>query len=230
MPASRLRLGACLTAFAIGCTAVAAPAAAAGRPPASSLPSIVAEHVRLHGASGIEFARVRIELSPDGMRLRARRSRSDLEVIQDFVGDRLWFVDRNRRVVHALDRSDAEVSGAVTLPDDPFSRGSFLGTVPCAGGPSRRDGGGQWRGRDVDVWQCRDVDDAPLAIEFMDREHGIVVRRATLAGYVDELRDVRSMRFPPNHFAPSTRFRPVEEGELLRGAPPIADFDEDARS
>ena len=214
----------------LACCLVAAGSGLAANPesPFPALPSIVAEHVRLHVPSDTELARVRVELSSAGLRATESGRDTDLEIVQDFIGERLWFVDRARRVAHApalLDDGGDGAAGGDTPLVDP-DHGSFLGVEPCGSEVPRGAGSGSWRGRTVDVWRCPDTDASIAAIVFVDREHGLVVRRETADGIVDELRDVRPMRFAPGHFVPPARFRRIDERELLRGAPTIGDFRE----
>jgi len=190
-----------------------------------SLPSIAAEHVSRHAPSDTEFARRRIELSPAGLRVRERAGGDDLEMIQDFVAKRLWFVDRRRGISHEL---PAELWSSPPPDDGAVPTGGLLGTEPCAGHARRAGRRGEWRGRRVESWRCLDAGGETIAREFLDRRHGIVVRRQTADGLVDELRDVRAREFDTGHFSPPPRSRAVGAREFARGAPAIGPFDERA--
>ena len=210
-----------------------------------ALPSLVAEHVRRHVPSGTHAPSRRVELSPAGLRVRERTARGDVEIVQDFAHGRLWFVDRGRRVAHAAptDVPPGTPPGTTTgTPHDAAgergapgrggeppiapSASGFLGTRPCGGGASEPVGAGRWRGRRVRAWRCLGPDGARVATELLDVGHGVVVRRETPDGWVDELRDVRPARFAPGHFAPPADHRRVGAHELMRGVPALGSFDE----
>lgn len=195
---------------------------------AAFLPSLTAVHVRRHEPSEIELARARVELSPLGLRVRLDGGGGPLEIVQDFVGERLWFIDLDRSVAHRLAFANAdEASVPSPVEDSVIASGiGFLGSEACGGGASRDDGEGHWRGRAVDAWLCLDASGETTAIELIDRVHGIVVFRRTPEGIVDELRDIRPMRFATDHFSPPSRFRAIDERELFHGAPAIGQFHE----
>ena len=231
MPVPRLR--AALQALPLSIVVLAGVVAPAERSRAADtkLPSLVAEHFRHHVPSGTELVRVRIELSPDGFRATERANGRQLEIVQDFVAERLWFVDRRRRVAHEVDLD--ELASGASEPNLPAASG-LLDTTPCAGGVARSLGDAVHHGRAPSPppppppsgWECRSANGERIALEWMDVALGIVVRRRTPDGIVDELRDIRELAFGAGHFSPSSRFRDVDERELVRGAPALAAFDE----
>lgn len=204
--------------------AVASSGARAGERDAE-LPSISAEHVRRHAASGFEIARVRVELSRDGLRVRERADGHDVEVVQDFAAGRLWFVDRTRAVAHEVVFARTDGVDAVTV-ERVATSGGFLATAPCEGAIARELGEIVWRGRATTLFLCVDEDGESRSAELLDRALGIVVRRQTRSGTIDELQDIRPVTFAAGHFAPPSRFRRVDARELIRGAPAIGAFDE----
>ena len=188
-------------------------------PEASRLPSIEGEHVRLHAPSDVELLRARIELSPEGLRIR-RSGDGPLEISQSFVNAKVWFVAHDRGIVHELSSSSIDES------DEPF-RGAttgFLSPDACGGGRRREEGSGLWRGRRVYASTCLDRRDRVQAIELVDAIHRIVILRRTPDGLVDELRNVRPRRYPEGHFVPRSRYRVVGIGELIHGTPQLQAF------
>ena len=193
------------------------------RADAANLPSITAEHVRRHVPSGTELVRVRLELAPDGFRATERANGRRVEIVQDFAAGRLWFVDRSRRVAHEVDLD--ELASDASEPGVPVASG-LLDTTPCAGSTARALGNAVHHGRAVSGWECLDADGERSALEWKDVALGIVVRRRTPDGVVDELRDIRERTFGSGHFSPPSRFRDVDERELVLGAPALVPFDE----
>lgn len=189
-------------------------------PPERPLPSIVAEHVAWHAPSGNELLRARVELAPEGLRVSRDGADGALEIVEDFVGGRAWLIDGRRRVAYALALTDAS-PGTVTS-----ARTGLLDTRPCARGAARALGGGRWRGREVQLHSCLGPDGESLAIERVDREHGIVVRRDAADGRVDELRGLRARRFAPGHFVPHASLRAVDDVEFFVGTPELGRYDE----
>ena len=223
MPVSLSRTASHYLALSIVALAGVIAPAERSRAADAAPPSITAVHVRHHVPSGTELVRVRLELSPEGFRGTERANGRRLEIVQDFAAERLWFVDRSRRVAHEVDL-DGLASGA-SEPAAPAASG-LLGTTPCAGRAAHALGDAVHHGRTVSGWECRDVDGERTALEWMDVAFGIVVRRRTPDGIVDELRDVRERTFGAGHFSPPSRFRDVDARELVRGAPALAPFEE----
>lgn len=204
-----------------------------------TLPSVVAEHVARHEPSGIELGRARLELAPEGLRARRDGAGGALELLQDFVDGRVWLIDHRRGVSHALapvdladPDADADTVGDASLPS-PWTGSGLLGPRPCAGRPSRALGTGRWRGRRVSAHRClaeraggASGGTASVAIELVDREHGIVVYRRDANGRVDALQGLRAARFPASHFVPPARLRAVDAREFALGAPALGTFDE----
>ena len=217
---------------------------------AAPLPSIGARHVTVHEPSGTTLRDVEIELSPAGLRVRDSGPEGSNEMLQDFVGERAWLIDRRRKVVLELPFFDAPNSigeGASTNPepgpsDDPPStaeqtpdrnaddtsvRGGFLGREPCLDRDARAEGNGTWRSRPVDVYSCLGADGRSVeAVEFIDHEFPVVIYREDGDGRIDSLQDLRSRVYGESHFVPEATLRPVREHEYFFGAPPIGSFEE----
>ena len=82
---------------AAGLLAACSAATAAGAD-VTPLPSLSARHVTLHEPSGTMLREATIELSAAGLRVTRAGERGRREMIQDFVGERAWLVDRRRNV------------------------------------------------------------------------------------------------------------------------------------
>lgn len=182
-----------------------------------SLPSISAVHVRHHEPSDVELLRADIEYSRSGLRVRQRDSGAALEMIQNFDSGQAWLVDGERRIAHELPLEDDVSVGS----GEPEPGASFLGSVPCEPAAARADGQGSWRARDVDAFTCLDDDGAGIAVEFIDREFGMVVYRRSTSGRVDELRNIRRRQYAAGHFEPAARYRLVDKREMFNGVPEI---------
>lgn len=208
---------------AIAATCALVPVLAIGQgaeQPSESPPSISAVHVRHHEPSDVELLLADIEYSPAGLRVRQRARDSAFEMIQNFDSGRAWLVDAERRIAHELPiEDDTQVN-----PDRPEPAASFLGSVPCSPAVAREDGSGTFRARDVLAFTCLNDEGEGIAVEFVDREFGIVIYRRSTDGRIDELRDMRARRYDEAHFEPSARFRPVDKRELFHGIAEIAPY------
>lgn len=187
------------------------------------IPSFSATHVNWHEPSGQELMVADIDYSADGLRVRETGAKAIHEMLQDFKGERGWFIDHERSVSHELEMiEDPELSEAA-----PGGGASFLGHEPCGDLKPAEQGPGRWRGRHVTAYRCLGgPDDEVIAIEFVDSILKIVVYRRTSTGFIDELRGLVDRTFHPSHFTPPNSYRDVGKEEFFFGAPALKAYSE----
>ena len=188
------------------------------------LPSFSARHIRRHEPTQRELIRTDIELSPEGFRVRqAVQGDRHREMLQDFVNNEAWLIDRKRRIAHRLPVEDDADSESL----HPGDGASFLSQSPCGKLLSAvHEGQGVWRGRRVDTWYCKDAENVTQTIEFMDQIYGIVVLRRTATEQTDELINLQEREFPKDYFRPNLEYRVVSRQEFFGGVPEIKRYEE----
>lgn len=181
------------------------------------IPSLSAIHVKQHEPSSQEIMRARIELSPVGLRVLELGSDATFIMLQNFLTEQGWLIDRKRRIYHELPLTSDPMG---PMPN-PVSDSSFLGHKPCVNLTSSNAEQGVWRGRKVDAVRCFDGAGQEQAAELLDHVYRIVVYRRDRQGYIDELQDVQSRKFEQGFFLPPDDFREVEKREFFHGAPAL---------
>ena len=191
---------------------------------AVTLPSLSARHIRWHEPSDLELIRTDIALSPDGFRVRqAVQGDRHREMLQNFVDNEAWLIDHKRSIAHQLPLEDDARDDMLRPGDD----ASFLSTNPCGVLLTAESAGkGQWRGRAVDTWYCKNTDGETEAIELVDNVYGIVVYRRTAGGLIDELKNLQEREFADDYFRPDSALRRVDRHEFFGRVPNLKSFDE----
>ena len=186
-----------------------------------TIPSLSAVHVNRHEPSDQEIMRARIELSPYGLRVTELGQHASLEMLQNFVTEQAWLVDRKRRIFHKLPLT----SDPMGFTLNPHSGASFLGHKPCGNLKASAAEPGLWRGRTVDAVRCIDAAGQEQAAELLDHYYKIVVYRRDKQGFVDELQDLQNREFDSGFFFPSSEYRSVGKKEFFSGAPALRSYD-----
>ena len=191
---------------------------------AETLPSLSARHIRRHEPSDRELIRADVAISPDGLRVRqAVQGDRHREMLQNFNSNESWLIDHKRSVAHRLPLED-DMSDDISHPGE---GASFLSTAPCGAWLTAENAGrGQWRGRNVDTWYCKNADGETEAIEFVDRIYGIVVYKRTADGLIDELSDLKERAFSEDYFRPDTTLRSVDRHEFFGRIPSLKRYKE----
>lgn len=188
------------------------------------LPSISARHIRWHEPTEIVLIRSDIELSPVGFRVRkAEQGERHNEMLQDFINDEAWLIDRKRRMAHRLPLQN---EGHLDMAK-PGDEASFLSQTPCGHSLTPESAGeGRWRGREVSTWYCKNATGETVSLEFVDHIYGIVVFSRTLDGKTDELKNLQERDYTENHFRPDEELRLVGRQEFFGGVPAIQRYEE----
>lgn len=185
-------------------------------------PSLSATYVSWHEPSGQEITRATIEMSPGGLRVREGGSNSKNEMLQDFIGERIWIIDHERSIGHnigTVDTSEEQQSDTVGFA-------SFLGPNPCGVLEAQSQGPGVWRGRQVTAFHCTNPSGEVLVVEFIDAVYKIVVFSRTHDGFADELRGLSDRVFNESHFVPPANYRAVDKREFFFGAPALLPYEQ----
>ena len=186
---------------------------------------LIATHLVRASPDGPVLRRTRVEISRHGRRV-TRPDTGERVVANDDL-ERLWFVDRERRVVHEVPLvasgggSARSVSGLPGRHAPPL--GEVLAPAPCDGARAVGAAPASWRGRPVVRATCDRGARGEPSVELFDAEAGVVVR-VLAPGRVEELRDLEFVRLPAERFVPSASLRPVGLRELLEGAAPVAGY------
>ena len=207
------------------------PATLEGRPEATGLArtGFIAEHVVRDPEDGLIRQLTRVEFSVHGRRITQIGGAGERLVVNDDL-QRLWMVDRRRRVVHEvpLVRSvDGASSSATDVAATPAARpGNVFDLALCTHADVTDPGDATWRGRAVVRADCAGADGEVLSVQSFDPDAGVVVRVERADGTVEELRGIEELAFGPDHFVPSASLREVSIEELLGGAAPVARYAE----
>ena len=186
-----------------------------------TIPSLSAIHVNRHEPSDQEIMRARIELSPYGLRVTELGQHASQEMLQNFVTEQGWLIDRKRRIFHELPLTSDPMGPML----NPHSGASFLGHKPCGNLKASAAEPGLWRGRTVDAVRCIDVAGQEQAAELLDHYYKIVVYRRDKHGYIDELQDLQNRQFESDFFFPSSEYRSVDKREFFTGAPALRSYE-----
>ena len=185
---------------------------------------LIATHLVRAVEGGPVLRRARVEFSARGRRIT--QPGTGQRIVVNGAQERVWFVDRHRRVVHEVPlvasagaKGDADREAAAGAA---FDGGHPFASTLCEG--ARADGlsAVRWWGRPVERATCVG-DGGTSSVQTFDPEAGIVVR-VVADGRVEELRDMEFVALAPELFEPSASLREVGIGELLGGAPPVADY------
>ena len=214
------------------CVVLIAPLSAGGSSVHSleSLPSITAVHVSMPANTETVVSKSRVQFSPDGMRVLESHAGSKLEIVQNFVTNQVWFVDKQRSIVHELALLQRE-SVDKTLDDISLAEGEpqpgLLSAEPCIDLEPLQIGLSTWRGQSVSVWHCLDHSEQLYAKQYFSLAWNIVIREQRNNGIVDELRNIETANFSVDHFFPSKKFRATDLRELLLGSRGISRYSGD---
>ena len=226
--AARARIRTLVPALvALGAAAHALPAAAAS---ATGLVAtgLVAEHVVREREDGPAVALRRVEISAHGSRITSmgiaggEPYRGSAEMLASDALERLWLIDRRRRVVHRVPLVPGD--GASRPDDAPAHPGEVFAFAPCEGLHAGEPEASTWRGRAVSVHACSDDAGETISRQAFDADAGIVVRVVAADGGVHEVRSMRALALGPERFVPDASLREADLAELLNGPAPLATY------
>lgn len=248
MASTALVAPAALAALVAAC--VAGSARASAKPWPGPLPSPSAPAVRDDGptATGLALTgliavhevriregapaheRSRVELDGHGRRITQLGAGAVQRIVVNVDEDRVWLVDRARRIVHEIPFvRPADVEATPALPGpllQSSDEGAVLDASPCAGLHATAVTPVTWRGRAATSATCVGPLGERRSVQTFDARAGLVVRLVANDGTIDELRDIEPMRFAPEHFVPAASLRPVGIRELLGHVAPVASYRE----
>lgn len=182
--------------------------------------SFSATYFNWHDPSDQELISAHVEFSSRGLRVRELGPHAAQEMLQDFVGERVWLINHDKSTSHLLPL--VKIEG---LEDTSVLVGaSFMSPEPCGNLIAENQGEGKWRGRRVTAFDCLDDANEVLAIEFLDSLYKIVVYRRTVDGFVHELRGMTERTFSESHFTPPDEYRAVGKEEFFFGAPALLPY------
>lgn len=214
------------------CVAIIAslPAGGSSVQTLESLPSITAVHVSIPSNTETVVSKSRVQFSPHGMRVLQLHAGSNFEIFQNFVTDQVWFVDKQRSIVHELELLKQEGVDK-TIDDNSLAAGEpqsgLLSAEPCIDLEPLQIGLSTWRGQSVSVWHCLDHTEQLYAKQYFSLVWNIVIREQRNNGIVNELRNIETANFSVNHFFPSKIFRDTDLRELLLGSRGISRYSGD---
>lgn len=213
---------------ALACGAGSVTGASASGPESPALTGIVAEHVVRTGPGGRIVDLRRVETSAHGTRTLSMGMRDG----EPYLGtnewlvnarlQRLWLIDRDRRVVHRVPLSAGEPASGGPAAEP--THGKVFAPAPCGDLHPVEVGADTWRGREVVAFDCEDTLGRALSRESLDVDAGIVVRVVPGDGPVSEVRAIRARELGPERFLPDDSLREVGIREFLEGPAPLAEY------
>jgi len=192
---------------------------------ASSGPDLAGDHVIVDTRSGTELHRTRVEVSPRGMRVS--NLLDGRSAIMNFALERYWFIDRTRRLVHEV--PIRTVPGRVVpVGDAGGARGRVVAgvfaPVPCAGHRVGSSTNTTWRGRQLLLVDCIDVQGELVSLDYYSPELSTVVRNVARNGVAEEFQDVRRVLLDDARFLPPKGYRTVDLDELKGERGPLPSY------
>ena len=186
-------------------------------------PSFSAHYRLQHQPSKTVLDEAHVLFSETGMRVEQLIDQSGNVYIANHAEEKYWFVDRSRRVFHAIPVVVSHHAARSSDPSQPQPAAGFVQLSPCSGLEAQPDGTELWQGRPVQHWICRKLGEI-VEEQWYAPIPGVVVRSQTHDGYVSELTDLRNRDFSPLDFQPPSHYRQVSIDELMNPSMPIGTY------
>lgn len=195
------------------------------------IPSITAERVIRDTHSNDVISKDLVQLSAKGLRSRQSSPDNNLELLQNFVDEKLWMIDWDRKILHEI---TAENNLAGSIADkEPFiaqqgdqPQSSVLAAEPCIDLQAVEIGLSRWRGQPVTVWRCEYADGEQFSELFYNEVWQLGVREERIDQTTIELVNIKPTEFLSDNFYPPNYFRKTDFRELIIGSPEIGNYSE----
>lgn len=195
-----------------------------------------------HIASDTLMESVRIQVSDHGLVIRQQMPSATGAVVFNASRDKLWWVDNQRRVVHAIPitsmQTDAvELAGSAAYSssdNDSVITGAlqslasiapFLQFEPCLNMEGVLTSELVVNGAKQQLWECS-FEGAVVEEQWYDVDLALVLSSVSADGYRAELNTITPVQYAEEHFLPPADYRAMSIDEFMRGAEPIEQYNE----
>lgn len=195
------------------------------------IPSITAERIIRDTHTNNLISKDMVQLSALGLRSRQSSPDNNLELLQNFVDDKLWMIDWDRKILHEITAENniasdnpEEVAFIAQQGDQPQS--SVMAAEPCIDLRAVKVGLARWRGQPVTVWRCEYADGEQFSELFYNEIWQLGVREERIDQTTIELVNIKPTEFLSTNFYPPNYFRKTDFRELIIGSPEIGNYSE----
>ena len=195
-----------------------------------------------HIASDTLMESVHLQVSAHGLVIRQQMPSATGAVVFNASRDKLWWIDNQRRVVHAIpitsvqtdseelagsaEYSSSDTDGLITSDHHSVaSIAPFLQFEPCLNMESVLTSELVVNGAKQQLWECS-FEGAVVEEQWYDVDHALVVSSVSADGYRAELNTITPVQYSEEHFLPPADYRAVSINEFMRGAEPIEQYNE----
>lgn len=158
-----------------------------------------------------------ITFSSNGV--RTNDPSKNLELVKNFDNSKVWMLNNKMNQMLELDLEGFSQAYPDEAKNMMLARTSdgLISEVPCVGLSKQHVGKKLWRGSLADVWSCVDEENIEISTQYLSESWGFVVRAEHISGYVEELRNMKIVEVPNDHFSVGASFEAVSFRELVMG-------------
>jgi len=190
----------------------------------TTIPSITADRIKRDSRTGEIRSVDWLQLSPAGLRVRQTGIANNYEYLQSFTDDKLWLLDKARKLFTELEpRDDPDsVNQNPMISDFVASVGetpqsSLIAIEPCIDLDAEFQGQAKWRAQQVRVYTCHFAEGELYSKLFFSEKWGLVVREERVDQTTDEVVNIKDVDYGSGHFVPPNYYRKTDFQELVTG-------------
>ncbi|MFT6876612.1 MAG: hypothetical protein ACJAZF_002731 [Granulosicoccus sp.] len=199
-----------------------------------TLPSFTANYQLSHEPSREIFARFKITIGEEGLRIDQEGEGGTGAIILNNYLDKMWLLDRNLKIFYEVplqvknDSSSSyfstrnETSGEESKLETKYFA-AFIQIKPCSGMSSERLLNSENDSADMQIWLCK-IEGKIVEKQWFDIEYGLVVKSESFDGMVAKITDIKKFTQAGKYFEPPSKYRLVTLDEIVSISQPLEKY------